>query len=66
MPSYYKFLSKLTLDACRVITEEEGKKFNEDSLRICKIMGASIEDSLVIKGFVINRGLESNGKDYLE
>jgi len=29
-------------------------------------MGASIEDSLVIKGFVINRGLESNGKDYLE
>lgn len=56
----------MTLDACRVITEDEGKKFNEDSLRICKIMGASIEDSLVIKGFVINRGLESNGKDYLE
>lgn len=66
MPSYYKFLSQLTLDACQVITENEGKTFNEDSLRVCKIMGASIEDSLVIKGFVINRGLESNGKDYLE
>lgn len=29
-------------------------------------MGATLEDSQVIKGFVINRGLESNGKEKLE
>lgn len=65
MPSYYQFLSKLTLDACQVITEDGGARFNEDSLRICKILGASLEDSQVIRGFVINRGLESSGKENL-
>ena len=66
MPQYYKFLAKLTFDACHVITEDGGKKFNADSLWICKIIGGSLEESQVVKGFVINRGLESNGKDRLE
>lgn len=35
-------------------------------MRICKILGGTLEDSLIIKGFVINRGLESGGKEYLE
>lgn len=66
MSNYYQFLANLTYEACHVITEDGGKSFNEDSLRICKILGASLEDSMVIKGFVINRGLESSGKEYLE
>lgn len=53
-------------DACRTITRKDSPRFNEDSLRVCKIMGAGIEDSMMVKGFVINRGFETGHKERVE
>lgn len=66
MPNHYKFFGKLIYDACRSITRDVSPRFNEDSLRVCKILGASTEDSMMVKGFVINRGFETRGKEKLE
>lgn len=33
---------------------------------MCKIMGAGIEDSMMVKGFVINRGFETGHKERVE
>lgn len=66
MSNHYKFFSNLIYDACKTITRSESPRFNEDSLRVCKILGSSIEESVIIKGFVINRGFETGGKEKLE
>lgn len=66
MPNHHTFFSKLIFDACRVITREESPRFNEDSLRVCRILGGGVEDSFIVKGFIINRGFETSGKELLE
>jgi chaperonin GroEL (HSP60 family) len=35
-------------------------------LRVCKILGGDIQDSKVVKGFVINRVLETSSIELIE
>lgn len=65
-PSYYKFFSQLVYQACLSITQDTKPRFNADSLRVCKILGGDVEDSHVIRGFVINRVLETPNKELVE
>lgn len=65
-PIYYKFFSNLVFNACKMITRENSPRFDADNLRVCKILGGDIEDSLVVKGFVINRVLETPGIESIE
>lgn len=58
-PIYYKFFSQIVFDACRQITRDSAPRFDSDNLWVCKILGGDIEDTKVIKGFVINRTLEN-------
>lgn len=66
MPTNYKFFSKLIYEACISITKDSQPRFNADSLRVCKILGGDVMDSKVIKGFVINRILETPNIELVE
>lgn len=66
LPSHYKYFSKIVHDACLSITKDVSPRFNADSLRVCKILGGDVEDSHVIKGFVINRVLETPNIELVE
>lgn len=66
IPQFYKLFSKVIVDGCRAITKETYPRFNEDSFRVCKILGSNVEDSHVLKGFVINRGPEGHAKEIIE
>ncbi len=69
IPQYYKHFAKIVLDGCSAITQTTDpskSRFNEDSFRICKIMGADVQSSHVLKGFVLNRAPESQGKEIVK
>lgn len=66
MPTTYKLFSKLIHDACVSITKDVSPRFNSDSLRVCKILGGDVNDSHVIKGFVVNRVLETPNIELVE
>lgn len=59
IPQYYKHFAKVVMEGCQSITHEG--RFEEDSFRICKVLGSNVEESTVLKGFVINRSPESYG-----
>lgn len=56
---YESLLSDLVIKAAMEIMPKNAKNFNIDSVRIVKILGASIHDSTVIKGMVFGRNPES-------
>ena len=64
IPNHYKHFAKIILEGCKSITKEG--KFNGDSFRVCKILGSEIEDSTLLKGFVLNRSPESDGIEKVE
>jgi T-complex protein 1 subunit theta len=66
MPSYYKHFARVVLEACSAITQDTAPRFNDDSIRICKILGGCVEDSKVLKGWVITRGPESSTLERVE
>lgn len=49
------FLAKLAVDACIRILPTNAKNFNIDNVRIVKILGGSIHDSVAISGMVFGR-----------
>lgn len=66
MPNHYKHFAKIVSEACVTITQETAPRFNDDSIRVCKILGCSIGDSRVVKGWVIARGAESSTVEKVE
>lgn len=54
-----EFLSRLIAQACILIMPEKSS-FNVDNVRVCKILGAGISSSTVIRGMVFKRTVESN------
>lgn len=65
-PNYYQLFSKLVYEACVQITKQSSPRFESDNLRVCKILGGNVEDSKVVKGFVINRVLETSNIELVE
>lgn len=56
----------MILDGCGAITKARDNvkgRFNDDSFRVCKILGSDVLSSHVLKGYVINRAPEGNGKE---
>ena len=66
LPTYYKFFANLVAKACLSILQEKSPRFNSDNIRLVKIIGGSLENSELIKGFVIPRSVESFGKESVE
>lgn len=54
------FIAGLVADACLCIMPKNRNNFSIDNVRVCKVAGASLLQSEVIKGMVINRGVETN------
>jgi len=54
---YEDMLSNFVADACLQVLPPKGKvpKINVDNVRVCKMKGGSIHDSIVIKGMVVTR-----------
>ena len=66
MPLYSDKFSKLLAQACIRITPDVPQRFNDDNIRLVKILGASIEDSFVLNGLVVTRSPESNNHNLSE
>jgi len=49
---YEDALAPIVAEACTMIMDEKGN-FNPDSVRVAKVLGRSVEDSFVVRGFVI-------------
>ena len=65
LPSHHAFFAQLTAKAClAVLGEGEGSaRFSAENVRLVKVLGGSLEDSELVRGFVIPRGLESSGRE---
>lgn len=55
-------LAEHVADAVSYVLPKDHKKFNVDNVRVVKIMGSSIESSMVIKGMVFNSEPEGSVK----
>ena len=63
LPNHYEFFAELLTKACRSILQDTGKKFNPENIRFVKLLGASVEKSTLVDGFVIARGPEGERAD---
>ncbi|KAI3631117.1 hypothetical protein MIR68_010607 [Amoeboaphelidium protococcarum] len=59
---YDAFLADLVAKACIDVMPKNPKYFSVDSVRVVKVMGASVHDSMVVRGMVFNREPESELK----
>jgi T-complex protein 1 subunit theta len=59
MYGYEDFLSELVGQAC-VNVCEGGKKFDNDNIRVLKVLGGNLTSSVVIKGMVCQRPCETS------
>lgn len=55
---YEDFLAPIVSQACTQVLPKNALSFNVDNVRIVKILGASVLDSSIIKGFVIDKPVE--------
>jgi len=55
-------ISELAAEACVQVASRSGKAFNVDNIRIVKIPGSTIRDSVVINGMVFHRASETDRK----
>lgn len=55
---YEDFLSPLISQACIQVLPKNANNFNVDNVRVVKILGASVLDSKLVKGFVVDKGVE--------
>jgi T-complex protein 1 subunit theta len=60
---YENLLAPLVAKACvEVCPSEDPRQFNVDNVRTCKILGGGVVDTNLVKGFVLNRGVEGTIK----
>jgi len=57
--NYYEFFSKLVVDACIKVMGSSTSGFDTEYIRITKVLGGSLYDSIVINGMVMTRGPET-------
>ena len=53
-------MAPLVYDACINAMPTNTDNFNVDNVRVVKILGGSISDSMVVHGMVITRGSETS------
>ena len=56
---YESLLCPLIAEACICVCPKNPHNFNVDNVRVCKLVGGSVYDSVVVKGMVFKR--ESEG-----
>jgi T-complex protein 1 subunit theta len=59
LPSVGEFFSKKIAEACIQILPDNPKAFEVEHLRTTKILGASMTDSFVMRGLIVNRNVET-------
>jgi len=57
------FLSKLVAEACVASLPKDTIRFNVDDIRVCKILGSTMESSRIIPGMVFKRYVDSEVKN---
>jgi len=57
------FLSKLVAKACVASLPKDTIRFNVDDIRVCKILGSTMESSRIIPGMVFKRYVDSEVKN---
>jgi len=57
------FLSKLVAKACVASLPKDTIRFNVDDIRVCKILGSTMENSRIIPGMVFKRFVDSEVKN---
>ena len=60
IPHYGDFFSKLVAEACINSLPEIPGKFDVDNIRVCQILGSSVDDSTVMSGMVVKRNVEGS------
>ena len=60
IPHYGDFFSKLVAQACINSLPEIQGKFDVDNIRVCQILGSSVDDSTVMSGMVVKRNVEGS------
>jgi len=58
--TYYDHFGKLVTDACIKVMGDTPKAFDQEYIRVCKILGGSLYDSEVYNGLLMNRGPVTN------
>ena len=53
-------LGRLIAKACMMVMPDDKVMFNVDSVRVCKVLGASLQQSEVVSGMVFKRLVESD------
>jgi len=58
---YESFLAPIVYEACKyALPEKDLKHFDVENVRVCKIMGPSVSDSMLVRGLVIQRSPETS------
>merc|ERR1712137_142491 len=57
---YEDFLSGLVAQACINVLPENRSQFNVDNIRVCKVTGGGVTDSVLIRGFAVPKTCEGN------
>lgn len=60
---YEDFISKLVAKACVSTLPKDAIRFNVDDIRVCKILGSTLESSRIIPGMVFKRYVDSELKN---
>ena len=60
IPHYGDFFAKLVAEACINSLPDVAGKFDVDNIRVCQILGSSVDDSTVMSGMVVKRNVEGS------
>lgn len=60
---YEDFISQLVAKACVSTLPKDAIRFNVDDIRVCKILGSTLESSRIIPGMVFKRYVDSEVKN---
>jgi len=60
---YEDFISQLVAKACVSTLPKDAIRFNVDDIRVCKILGSTLESSRIIPGMVFKRYVDSELKN---
>lgn len=60
VPNYANFMASLVARACIHSTPDNPKNFDIDNIRVVHILGSALEDSTLVRGFLIKRSVEGS------
>lgn len=60
IPHYGEFFAQLVAKACINSLPDVAGKFDVDNIRVCHILGSSVDDSTVMSGMVVKRNVEGS------